>query len=42
MQQMLACIAADEPCDLTVMQVILDEELQNFRFYIRRDLGTDA
>lgn len=42
MKQMMACIEADEPCDLTVMQVILEEELQNFRFYIRRDLGTDA
>ena len=41
-QQMLACIAADEPCDLTVMQVILEEELQNFRYYIRQDLGTNA
>jgi HK97 family phage major capsid protein len=42
MRQMLACLAADEPCDLTVMKVILDEELQQFRYYARQDLGIDA
>jgi hypothetical protein len=42
MQQMLACIAADEPCDLTVMQVVLEDELHNFRYFVRQDLGIDA
>jgi hypothetical protein len=41
-QQMLVCIAAEEPCDTSVMEVILKEELQNFRYYARQDLGIDA
>jgi hypothetical protein len=42
MQQMLACMAADEPCDWTFMQVMLEGELQNFRYFAREDLGIDA
>jgi hypothetical protein len=42
MQQMLICIAAEEPCDWTWMQVILEHELQNFRYFARQDLGIDA
>jgi hypothetical protein len=42
LQQMLACIAADEPCDWTFMQVILEEQLHNFRYFARQDLGMDA
>lgn len=42
LQQMLVCIAADEPCDWTFMQVILEEQLHNFRYFAREDLGIDA
>jgi gas vesicle protein len=42
MQQMLICIGADEPCDVSIMQVILEEELQIFRYYARQDLGIDT
>jgi len=42
MQQMLACIASDEPCDWTFMQVLLEEQLHNFRYFAREDLGIDA
>jgi hypothetical protein len=42
LQQMLACIAADEPCDWTWMQVIFEEQLNHFRHFARRDLGIDA
>jgi proline dehydrogenase len=40
-QQMLACIAADEPCDLTSMEVKLKEQVRNFRYIAREDLGID-
>jgi len=42
LQQMMACISLDERCDLSWMQVMFEEELQNFRIYARRDLGIDA
>ena len=39
LEKMLDCIAADERCDLSWMQVIFEEELQNFRHFARQDLG---
>jgi hypothetical protein len=41
LQQMLACMGADEPCNWTWMQVILEEQLHNFHYFARRDLGID-
>jgi hypothetical protein len=42
LRQILACIEMDEPCNWSFMQVIFEAELQNLRFYVRQDLGTDA
>jgi len=41
-QQMLTCMGAEEPCNWTFMQVILEEQLHNFRYFARQDLGIDA
>jgi hypothetical protein len=40
--QIVACIDMDEPCEWSFMQVIFEAELQNLRYYARRDLGMDA
>jgi hypothetical protein len=34
--KMLTCMGAEEPCDWTWMEVILKEELQNFRYFARQ------
>jgi hypothetical protein len=42
LRQIMICIDMDEPCEWSFMQVIFEAELQNLRYYARRDLGTDA
>ena len=42
LQQIIACIEMDEPCNWSFMQVIFEAQLQNLRYDARRDLGLDA
>jgi hypothetical protein len=42
LRQMMLCIEEDERCDLTIMQVMFEEQLHRLSYYARHDLGMDA